>query len=173
MAAAPIPSSPPSWNPAVPPPPVAGAAVTIGLADRRGVADGSAEGLPLGVGVMMLDVPLDGLAGVVELAPEGDNEVDVEVGVGEGSDREGRDPEHAATDRDASMVTVAQPTAVRRARRPVPVMIVRMLADLLMPGEDGGYVFPSRNRKGNRSPARRIPQAPKAFKAMRTDGAVR
>jgi hypothetical protein len=140
MAAAPRPSSGPSWNPAVPPPPVAGAAMTVGLEDRAGgtAAVPEAVALALAPGERVLAVPLGALAGVVGPAPEGDNE----DGVAEGKDPEGRDPEHAETDRDASMATVAQPTTVRLAVRLVPVMIVRIFTDLLMPGQDGGYVFP-------------------------------
>lgn len=43
IAAPPTPRSRVSWNPAVPPPPVAGAAVGKGLADRLGVGEGEGE----------------------------------------------------------------------------------------------------------------------------------
>jgi hypothetical protein len=149
MAAAPRPSSGPSWNPAVPPPPVAGAAVTGGLPDRRGGAAAAevdaAEAVAPALGEMVLAVLLGEAPAVVVVAPEGDNE----DGVAEGKDPEGRDPEHAETDRDASMATVAQPTTVRLAVRLVPVMIVRIFTDLLMPGQDGGYVFPVPVSEGN------------------------
>jgi hypothetical protein len=121
MAAAPRPKSGASWNPAVPPPPVAGAAVTTGLADWSGVADGTAEGVTLAVGVASLAVLLGWLGGVVETAPEDDNG----VGVVDGKDCEGRDPEQAETEKDASMVKVAQPTA-SLAPGLVPVMVVRI-----------------------------------------------
>jgi hypothetical protein len=100
---------------------VAGAAVTTGLADWPGVADWTAEGLPLALGVT-LAVVLGRSAGVVEAAPEGDND----VGVADGKDCEGKDPEQAETDKDASMVKVAQPT-VSLARGLVPVITVRIL----------------------------------------------
>jgi hypothetical protein len=147
MAAAPRPRSGASWNPAVPPPPVAGAAVTTGLAVWRGVADATAEGVPLALDVLPLDVlPLGVLlarsAGVVEAAPEGDNGV-VEA---DGKVCAGADPEQAETDKDASMVKLAQPTA-SLAPGLVPVMVVRIFTGLLMPAEGGGYHSRSRYRK--------------------------
>jgi hypothetical protein len=146
MAAAPRPRSGASWNPAVPPPPVAGAAVTTGLAVWRGVADATAEGVPLALDVLPLDVlPLGVLltrsGGVVEAAPEGDNGV-VEA---DGKDCAGADPEQADTDRDPSMVK-AQPAA-SLAPGLVPPMVVRIFMGLLMPAEDGGYHSRSRYRK--------------------------
>jgi hypothetical protein len=139
----------------VPPPPVAGAAVTGGLDDRAGGTVVVTEVVTVALGERVLAVPLGALAGVVGPAPEGDNE----DGVAEGKDPEGRDPEHAETDRDASMATVAQPTTVRLAVRLVPVMIVRIFTDLLMPGQDGGYVFPvpvseGKSRVAQEGPAR-------------------
>jgi hypothetical protein len=119
MAAAPSPKSGASRNPAVPPPPVAGAAVTTGLADWRGVAESTAEGLALGV--VALAVLLGWLVAVVETAPEGDND----DGVADGKDCAGAEPEQAATDKDARMVKVAQPT-VSLAAWLVPVMVVRI-----------------------------------------------
>jgi len=56
MAAAPRPSSGPSWNPAVPPPPVAGAAVTAGLTDRPGGA-GAAEVVAVALGDRSFQLP--------------------------------------------------------------------------------------------------------------------
>ena len=47
MAAPPSTASPASWNPAVPPPPVTGAAVGIGL--YEGLGDGLASGVGLTV----------------------------------------------------------------------------------------------------------------------------
>jgi hypothetical protein len=153
MAAAPRPSSGPSWNPAVPPPPVAGAAVTAGLTDRPGGAGAAAEVVAVALGDSVLAVPLGALAGVVWPVPEGDND----DGVAEGKDPEDTDPEHAETDRDASMATVAQPAAVRLAVRLVPVTIVRISTDLLMPGRDGGRVFPVPVSKGKSRAARESP----------------
>src|SRR5580692_1149954 len=158
MAAAPRPSSGPSWNPAVPPPPVAGAAVTGGLPDRRGggaaaEVDAGAEAVAPALGEMVLAAPLGEAPAVVEAAPEGDNE----DGVAEGKDPEGRDPEHAETDRDASMATVAQPTTARLAVRLVPVLTVRIVTGLLMPGQDGGYVFPVPVPEGKSRVAQEVP----------------
>src|ERR1035441_3397266 len=70
IAATPSPKSRASWNPAVPPPPVGGAAVGNGLAAGLGVADGLAEGLAeglaLALGVLPLAVPLGRIVGVAE-----------------------------------------------------------------------------------------------------------
>jgi hypothetical protein len=132
IAAAPSPKSRASWNPAVPPPPVAGAAAGNGLADRLGDAEGrgeaegpgeadrvgeaagreDVEGLVLGFGVVALAVPLGRLVGVAEPVAPGENVVGV---------AEGDDPEQA----DASMVKAAQPTVVSLALNPVPAMIAR------------------------------------------------
>jgi hypothetical protein len=64
IASAPRPKSGASWNPAVPPPPVAGAAVGNGLADRLGVADGRgvAEWCGVADGRGVADRLADGLA---------------------------------------------------------------------------------------------------------------
>src|ERR1035441_1540857 len=88
IAAPPRPKSRASWNPAVPPPPVVGAAVGSGLADGLGVADGDADrlgvadGLTLALGVVTLAVPLGRIVGVAEPVPAGENV----VGVAEGED---------------------------------------------------------------------------------------
>ena len=144
IAAAPRPRSEASWNPAVPPPPVAGAAVTTGLDDWPGVADATAEGLPLALGVV-LAVVLGRSAGVVEAAPEGDNE----VGVADGKDCGGKDPEQAETDKDASMAKVAQP-APSLARGLVPVLVMRIFSGLLVPPEDGPEVADRHKGKAHR-----------------------
>ena len=114
-----------SWNPAVPPPPVAGAAVRNGLADRLGVTDGEsggcgvadrrAEGLTLALGVVA--APLGRLVGVAVPVPAGDNGVGV---------AEGEDPVQAETDAEASMVNVAQPAMASLALSPVPMMVGRI-----------------------------------------------
>lgn len=107
-----------SWNPAVPPPPVAGAAAGNGLAewlgdgDGLGVADAVAEGLALGVALA------EALAGVAEPDTAGENG----VGVGEGED-----PEQAETDAEATMAKVAKQAAVNLELRPVPMMVVRIV----------------------------------------------
>src|SRR6266571_9040901 len=109
IAAPPRPKSRVSWNPAVPPPPVAGAAVGNGLtewrgdADRRCVADLLAEGLTLALGVVGLPEPLGRVVGVAELVTAGENG----VGVGEGEDAV-----QAETDAEATMAKVAQQAAV-------------------------------------------------------------
>src|SRR5712691_12642410 len=118
IAAPPRPKSRASWNPAVPPPPVAGAAVGNGLADGLGDADALPEGLTLALGVVTLAVPLGRIVGVAEPVTAGENG----VGVGEGEDAV-----QAETDAEATMAKVAQQAAVNLALRPVPMMVVRIV----------------------------------------------
>jgi hypothetical protein len=166
IAAAPRPKSGASWKPAVPPPPVAGAAVTDGLADWRGVADRTVEGLALALGVVALAVSLGRLAGVVEAAPEGDND----VGVVDGKFCEGKDPEQAETDTDARMVKVAQPT-VSLARGLAPVLVVRIFMGPPHASGRRRIRFAVPYRKGNRLSVRRVPAVPTAIKVKHIDGA--
>ena len=137
IASTPRQNSSTCWNPAVPPPPVPGAAAGIELSD--GLGDGGGLGLgvvalgvvalgvvslgamalgvvPLGVevlGVLLeivaLGVTLAELVGVAGLDPPGGDEGGV-VGV---------EPEQADTDAAASTAKAAQPRTVpRRRRRP-------------------------------------------------------
>jgi hypothetical protein len=116
-----------SWNPAVPPPPVAGAAVRNGLADGLCDADGDAdglcvaddlaEGLSLVLGALAPAVPLGRIVVLAEPVTAGENE----VGVGEGED-----VVQAETDAETSMVRVAQPMTVNRVLSPLPMMVVRI-----------------------------------------------
>lgn len=119
IAAAPSPKSRASWYPAVPPPPVGGAAAGNGLAGGVGGADELAEGLAdgLALGVLALAVPLGRTVGVAEALLAGENVVGV---------AEGEDPVQAETDAEASMVRVAQLTAVSLALSPAPAMVVRI-----------------------------------------------
>jgi hypothetical protein len=120
----------------VPPPPVAGAAVGNGLADllgvadddaewlgvsegdadRLGVSDELAEELALVLGEVAPVVPLGLVLGVADPVSAGKNGVGV---------AEGEDVVQAETDAEASMVKVAQLTAVSLALSPVLMMIVR------------------------------------------------
>jgi hypothetical protein len=101
----------------VPPPPVAGAAVGNGLADRLRGADGRAEGLALALGVTLRAEVLGVTVGWAEVVLAGANV----VGVAEG---EGEDPAQAETDAEARMATVAHPAAVNLELSPVPQMKV-------------------------------------------------
>jgi hypothetical protein len=103
----------------VPPPPVAGAAVGNGLADRSRGADGRAEGLALALGEVTRVELLGVTVGRAEAVRAGANV----VGVAEG---EGEDPAQAETDAEASMATVAHPAAVNLPLSPVPKMVVRI-----------------------------------------------
>jgi hypothetical protein len=100
----------------VPPPPVAGAAVGNGLADRLRGADGRAEGLALAVGVVARAELLGVTVTVAEAVLAGAKV----VGVAEG---DGEDELQAETDAEASMATVAHPAAVSLALSLVPMMM--------------------------------------------------
>ena len=122
-----------SWNPAVPPPPVAGAAVGKVLADglgvgegecdgeRVGVADALAEGVALSLGVVAVAVTLGETVAVAVAVPVGDPPGERDGGVADGVD-----PVQAETDTEASMVTAAQLRAVNLALSLVPAMVVRI-----------------------------------------------
>jgi hypothetical protein len=125
----PMTSSEACWNPAVPPPPVAGAAVGAGLAVGLGLAEGDGlgvverEGLVVGLGLELgLGLVLGEL--LAELDPLADEPVeDDDEGVG--SAPELGVPEHAAMAREASRVTMPQPTAASLVLDPVPVTVLR------------------------------------------------
>lgn len=110
-----------SWNPAVPPPPVAGAAAGKGLADGLGDGDGLALALgavalalalgvvALALGVVVATVLLAEAVGVVEDVPPGEN-----VGADEGGPPP---PVQAETDSETNIAKMTQPKAVPRKRR--------------------------------------------------------
>ena len=167
-----------SWNPAVPPPPVAGAAVRNGLADGPCVADGDADaccvaddladGLSLVLGVVAPAVPLGRIVTVAEPVTAGENG----VGVGEGED-----VVQAETDAETSMVRVAQPTTVSRALSPLPMMVVRIF---MGPPHASGrwrtrFLIPSSAEKSR--PARSLPapaegSTPEALSAIRASSST-
>jgi hypothetical protein len=141
IAAPPRPTRKVSWNPAVPPPPVSGAAVGKVLADGLGagecewvgVGDGEwlgvgvslAEGLVLGVGVLVaVSVTVGEPVGVAGLVPVGDPPGDSDGGVAEGVPLV-----QAATDADASTVTVAQPIALNLAPSGFPAIVGRIFRE--------------------------------------------
>lgn len=176
IAAPPRPNSQASCSPAVPPPPVAGAAAGNELTEGLGVADGLTEGLVLVLGVAdalaeglalalgVADALAAGLAcapGVVAVAVRlgemaGDADA-VAPGVNFGSVAEGADPAQAATDAEASMATVTQPAAVSLAPNPVSAVVVRIFIG--PPHTSGRWrtvcrsPHQNRHRKGNRGPA--------------------
>ena len=116
IASTPRQNSRTSWKPAVPPPPVPGAAVGNELADGLGDGDGLGLGVVvLGVvvlGVLLevvaLGVPLAEIFGVAGPVPPGENE---------GSVVDGEPAVQADTNAGASMAKAAQPRTVPRKRR--------------------------------------------------------
>ena len=113
----------------MPPPPVAGAAVGAGLAVGLGLTEGDGLGVVEGDGLVVglgLELGLGLVLGEVlaELDPLADEPVeDDDEGVG--SAPEDGVPEHAAIAREASRVTMPQPTAASLVLDPVPVTVLR------------------------------------------------
>jgi len=123
-------SSEACWNPAVPPPPVAGAAVGAGLAVGLGVTDG--DGLTVGDGegdglaeVLGLGLTLGELLGETDaVADERAEDEDEDEGVGSAPE-EGL-PEHADTVTEARTVKMPQPkTAASLALDLLPATVLR------------------------------------------------
>jgi hypothetical protein len=128
IAAPPRPTSRGSWNPAVPPPPVAGAAAGTGLADSLAGASCVGVGVGVGVGVSVgeglalalaeaVAVLLGETEGVGEPVPPGENETD--------GPAEGVDPEQAERVMEASNAMVPQPVMANLALSPVLALVVR------------------------------------------------
>jgi hypothetical protein len=171
IAATPSPKSRASWNPAVPPPPVDGAAAgnelaAAGLAWAEGLAAVRAdEGLALARGVLTLAVPLGRALDVAEALLPGENVVGV---------AEGEDAEQAEIDAEASMAEMAQLAAINFARTPArPTRVVRIFVNLLTRPAGGGSA--SRSRIGREiagarplpSPTElRSPEAPRAIQVI-------
>ena len=144
IAAPPRPTRKVSWNPAVPPPPVSGAALGKVLADGLGggvcawaAGDGEwlgvgvslAEEVVFGVGVPVAVILTVGVAvgepvGVAGLVPVGDPPGDSDGGVADGVPLV-----QAATDADASTVTVAQPIALNLTPSGFPAIVGRIFRE--------------------------------------------
>jgi hypothetical protein len=107
IASTPRQNSRTSWKPAVPPPPVPGAAVGNELADGLGDGDGLGLGV-VALGVVALGVPLAEMVGVAGPVPPGESE---------GGVVDGEPDVQADTDPLASMAKAAQPRTVPRKRR--------------------------------------------------------
>jgi hypothetical protein len=156
IAAAPSPRSSVSCNPAVPPPPVTGAALGIGLVDELARAVAVLVTVAVGVGVpdageleltpgvldaLLLDAVLlldalllDVLRADRDEFPEEADAVTVPVGevVTEGEKTVGVEVEpevHADTPAEASRVRAAQQTAVSLAPRGVSAIVLRTFMD--------------------------------------------
>jgi hypothetical protein len=186
-AAPPRPRSRASWNPAVPPPPVAGAAVGSGL-DGLGVGDGEAVRVTVGVG--------DGEAVRVTVGVADADAVRVTVGVAEGDtdlladgvglalgervalllvevatvgeagenveDGAARgldpDPEQADIATEASMVMLLQPMTANLALSPGPAMVVRTFMEPPHALRQVGTVSGSSTRNRDRKGKRMAPR---------------
>jgi hypothetical protein len=119
------------WNPAVPPPPVAGAAVGAGLAVGLGVTEGD------GLGVVVVDGEGEGLVLLLglglalalgELLGETDDVADApaeDEGEVVGSAPEDGDPEHAESITEPSTIKMPQLTAVSLALNLGPATVLR------------------------------------------------
>jgi hypothetical protein len=122
----PMTSSEACWNPAVPPPPVAGAAVGTGVAVGLGVAEGDGLGVVVGEGdglVVWLALALGEALGetldVADAPVEDEDE-------GVGSAPEDGVPEHAETVTETSTAKMPQPTAASSlALSFVPATVLR------------------------------------------------
>jgi hypothetical protein len=152
----PSPSSRECWNPAVPPPPVAGAAVGNGLGVAEGLGVGLTDGVGAGVIVGLGDGEIVGLtdAETVGLAVPGEN----------GGGAVDPDPEQAEIAAAANKANATQPAMAKLARRPVPLMVACSFMTPPHALAGGGHVSPSRFWRGNCLPAgtRRARGGPKA-----------
>jgi hypothetical protein len=159
MAAPPSTASPVSWNPAVPPPPVTGAAVGNGL---DGTVDGAAEGVGEGVGLSSAEALADALAEELVLAlAEAPAEVLSEVvalavGVNTVPDDEGVEglEVQAESATQASTVVRPQPTAVSLTLCAVHAMAVRAFIE--PPHALGNDHFPDAGRRNRRRKGKRV-----------------
>jgi hypothetical protein len=138
IAPPPSPKSNTSWTPAVPPPPVEGAAVGNALADRRGVGDATAVGVvvtvavPDAVGVVVTVAVADAVGDVVEPA-EGLAVVVAGTLAGllpvtSGVKMAGvvvEEAEQAESTTQARMTETPPPIAVSRAPSTFPAMVMR------------------------------------------------
>lgn len=128
IAATPRPKSEPCWNPAVPPPPVSGAAVGIAVVEGLADADGLADGLVLGAAVGLAEELVLGVADGLEELDETLADADADTpGDSFGSVALGADPEQAAIDTEASTLTITQPAAVSLAPNPVRAVAARIV----------------------------------------------
>ena len=123
IAAPPRVTSRGSWNPAVPPPPVAGAAAGTGLADAVCVCV-AGVGVTVSVAVVLacalaeaVSVLLAETEGVGEPVPPGENDTD--------GPAEGVDPEQAERVMEASNAMVPHPVMANLALSPGLALVVR------------------------------------------------
>jgi hypothetical protein len=163
MAAPPSTASPVSWNPAVPPPPVTGAAVGIGL--NEGLGDGLAADVALALELAeALDDALAGeLALALDEAPAEELVEEVGLTVGENDEPstvpddegdEGGLEVQAESATQASTVVRPQPTAVSLALCAVRAMAVRAFIE--PPRALGNDHFPVAGRRNRRRKGKRV-----------------
>lgn len=146
IAAPPSTARPPSWNPAVPPPPVTGAPVGTGLGEKlgEGLGEGLGDGLSEGEGLSLAEA-------LAEVSPLAVSLADTEpLAVGENDETGGLpDDVQAESATQASMaVRRPQPAAVSRTRCAVRAMAVHALIE--PPRALGNDHFPVADRRNRR-----------------------
>jgi hypothetical protein len=154
MAVPPSTASPAFWNPAVPPPPVTGATVGIGV--NEGIGDGLAEGSGLGLlesdGLGEADGLALALAEALGLGETLTDEEPVTAGVNTAGGVELDVQAESAT--QASTVVKPQPTAVSLTRCAVHAMAVRAFIE--PPHALGNHHFPVADRRNRRPKGNRL-----------------
>ena len=116
-----------SWSPAVPPPPVAGAAVSgaveVGADAGAGVGVGVGVGVAVGVAFAFAG-RLTGALDDAEVAAGGEDEADAPGGV---------DPEQAEIAAEASTAMTPQPMTLNIALGPVPAVAATIVRSFMEP----------------------------------------
>ena len=160
MAAPPSTASPASWKPAVPPPPVTGASVGIGLGE--GLGNGLSEGEALSLADsdgLVEELSLAGELAVVlsEEPAEGDKTVTDEEGLPDDEalpDDEGLPDGVQAESATQASIVRPQPTAVSLTRCAVHAIAVRALIG--PPHTPGNDHFPVAGRRNRRRKGKRV-----------------
>src|SRR6516164_5998482 len=158
MATPPSTASPASWNPAVPPPPVTGASVGIGLGEGigEGLSVPDSAGVAEGFSVPGEPGELSPKASLLAAEPValGDNTVTDEVGLLVPVPVPVPFDVQAESATQASMVIRPQPTAVSLTRCAVDAMAVRALIG--PPHTPGNDHFPAAGRRNRRRKGKRV-----------------
>ena len=144
IAAPPSTARPPSWNPAVPPPPVTGAPLGTGLGEGLG------DGLGLGLGLVLAEALAEAVSLAVLLAVEVALSEPLALGGNKEAEEEGvvgLDVQAESATQASTVVRRPQPTAVSRTRCAVRAMAVHALIEPPRAlGNDHFQVADRRNR---------------------------